>query len=201
MYSQNYYKLYKEARDAAWQTLIDCNITSLPVDLHSIIKYLNYSVHTYSNSSLTQLLKKDVLNGDGFILQIDEIKHIYLNDKINNYGRRRFTLAHEIGHGVLNHPLEKIHFRHPEEDNPANQQEFQANIYARDILAPACVLKELQLNTAEDIMKTCLISRKSADIRKKRIDTLTERNQFYTSNLEIQVIKNFKDYINKHKNK
>lgn len=201
MYNQNYYKLYKEARDAAWQTLIDCNITSLPVDLHSIIKYLNYSVHTYSNSNLTQLLKKDVLNGDGFIIQIDEIKHIYLNDKINNYGRRRFTLAHEIGHGVLNHSLETIHFRHPEEDSTTNEQEFQANIYARDILAPACILKELQLNTAEDIMKTCLISRKSADIRKKRIDKLIERNLFYTSNLEKEVIKNFKDYINKHKNK
>ena len=194
------YELYKIARNAAWETLIKCEISSLPVDLHKIIKYLNYQVHTYSNSNLLQIVKNEVKNGDGFILIIDSKKHIYLNDNIKNYGRRRFTLAHEIGHGILNHSLETIHFRHPENASEDNEQEYQANIFARDLLAPACILKELNINTTEQIMKICSISKTSAEIRKKRIEKLIKANKFYISPMEQKVLNNFKHFIYKQNN-
>lgn len=195
MYNENY-ELYKEARDAAWRTLLECEINSLPIDLHIIIKTLGYKIHKYSNSKLIQqIAKEEVKQGDGFIIEMDEKKHIYINDTIKNYGRRRFTTAHEIGHGVLKHEIEKIHFRHPENDILNNKNELQANIYSRDILAPACVLKELNIYSPEDIMKICLISKRSAQIRSERLNKLYIRKSFYKSPLERELIKNFKEFI------
>ncbi|NLK37961.1 MAG: ImmA/IrrE family metallo-endopeptidase [Epulopiscium sp.] len=96
---------------------------------------------------------------------------------------------------MLNHPLDEIKFRNSEYDNQDDICEFQANIFARDLLAPACVLKELRITTVEQIMKLCNISRVSAELRLKRMHELYKRRAFYTSPLERAVLKQFQPFI------
>lgn len=77
--------------------------------------------------------------------------------------------------------------------------EYQAERFAIDILAPACVLWGLNLHTAEDIAKVCNISMQSAHIRAERMEILYKRNKFLTSPLEKQVFEQFSDFIKQYK--
>ena len=62
---------------------------------------------------------------------------ILFNDKQDD-SIIRFTLAHELGHCVLNH-------------NSANDiEDKEANCFARNILCPIPVVKELKILSAED---------------------------------------------------
>jgi len=189
------YPYYKQARDRAWQALIDCGINRLPIYLNLIANYYRIKLITYSRYPLTRLFKPDALEGDGFIVIINNRKTIFLNDQIKTRGRRRFTVGHELGHGLLNHPLEEIIFRNSEIDSKDNPLEMQANVSSRDILAPACILRALNVTTPEEIMRICRLSRVSSEIRLSRLNMLIARDAFFKSPLERQVYVNFKEYI------
>lgn len=195
------YEHYKKARDMAWKALIDSGINSLPVDLWKIAEHFDLRMHAYSKSGLIQFLKEDVLQGDGFIAYIGGKKEIFINDKINNRPRRRFTMAHELGHGILNHDISKVHFRNSEIDSQTDMQELQANVFARDLLMPATVLAALDIHTPEEIMKLCDVSRRSAEIRAKRMEELYQRNMFNRHPEERKVRELFDDFIRNYQNK
>lgn len=189
------YDIYKQARDLSWKVLQECNITSLPVDLGKIARYNNLKIVLYSNTSLIQLFYQDALSGDGFITQINNEKFIFINDKIHNRNRRRFTLAHELGHGLLGHDLSVIHYRNSEIDNQSDKQETAANVFARDVLMPATVLAALDLHTPEEISEVCNVSMQSAKIRAERMKVLYERNIFNKHPDERKVREQFNDFI------
>ena len=189
------YNYYKKARNMSWEVLLECGIKELPVDLGSIADFYDIKVILYSDTALTQLLQKDVLSGDGFIINNSGKKQIFINDKINSRNRRRFTLAHELGHGILNHDIGTIHYRNSEIDSQTDMQELQANVFARDILMPATVLAALDIHTPEEIMKLCDVSRRSAEIRAERMKELYSRNMFNYHPLERKVREFFDDFI------
>lgn len=195
----NMYMYYEQARDMAWRTLIACEITSLPVDLKEIADHYAIEIVQYSRCALTQLFNPEAVSGDGFITKINENKIIFLNDKIKTLGRRRFTLGHELGHGIMEHPIAHIITRNSETDSKTDPIEMQANVFSRDILAPACVLREIGVTTPEDIMQICNISKTSAEIRLERLNMLRDRGKFYTSPLERQVRDRFDDFIKANK--
>lgn len=72
-------------------------------------------------------------------------------------------------------------------------------MFARDLLAPACVLHELQALTAAAISDLCDISLEAATYRAERIAELERRNAFYLHPLERQVKEQFTNFINKRK--
>lgn len=195
------YHYYKEARNKAWEMLLACGIKSLPVNLGDIADHYNLKIILYSETNLTQLFKEDVLHGDGFVVKNRLEKQIFINDAIHNRNRRRFTLAHEIGHAVLDHDLRVLHFRNSEIDSQTDIQEVQANVFARDILMPATVLAALNIHTPEQIMKLCPISYESARIRSERMKELYQRNMFNRHPLERAVRKQFDPFIKKTLNK
>ena len=189
------YNKYKEARDKAWEIILKYSICSLPVDLEDLAEKANMTIDLYSQSKFIQAFKKEVLDGDGFIVEDRGIKRIFINDAIENRNRRRFTLAHEIGHGVLEHDISVLHFRNSEIDSLTDEQEKQANIFARDILMPATVLAALNIHTPEEIMDLCHISYDSARIRAERMEELYKRNMFNKHPLERKVREQFDPFI------
>lgn len=195
------YDVYKDARDKSWEVLLRCAIKELPVDLGAIADYYKIKVVLYSKTNIVQAFEKNVNTGDGFITNINQEKHIFINDRINNRFRRRFTLAHELGHGILEHDLSILHFRNSEIDSQTDIQEAQANVFARDILMPATVLAALNIHTPEQIMKLCHISYESARIRAERMKELYQRNMFNRHPLERAVRKQFDPFIKKMLNK
>lgn len=189
------YEHYKKARDMSWKALLDSGINSLPVDLWKIAEHFNLRMHSYSKSIIAQLFREEVLHGDGFIVSIGDQKEIFINDKIYHRPRRRFTMAHELGHGILNHDISKVHYRNNENDSQTDMQELEANVFARDILMPATVLSALDIHTPEEIMKLCDVSRRSAEIRAERMEELYRRNMFNSHPAEKKVRELFDDFI------
>lgn len=193
------YEHYKKARDMSWKVLLECGINSLPVDLWIIAEHYHLRIHPYSRSSVTQLFREDVLQGDGFIVSLGDKKEIFLNDGIKSRPRRRFTVAHELGHGILDHDIGVIHYRNNENDSQTDMQELEANIFARDILMPATVLAALDIHTPEEIMNLCDVSRRSAEIRAERMEELYQRNMFNHHPAERKARELFDDFIQNYK--
>lgn len=108
---------------------------------------------------------------DGFFLCVDEnFVCIALNDAtVFTPDRRRFTLAHELGHALLHRE------RFPDKD-----AEDEANEFAAEFLAPAnafkkSVKKPITLNQLVELKKTWKISMAAALRRAKDIGIVNER--------------------------
>lgn len=187
------YTEYKIARDKAWETLIECKIHTLPLNLAQIAKYYNITIIKYSESN------DKTLTGDGFSTIVNGRLVIYYNDIDSPITRQRFTIAYELGHCLLGHVKENIRtFRYNSEiDKYKDPKEIQANVFARDILMPATVLHSLNVKSADDISKICNVSKKSAEIRFNRLLELNKRNMYNRHPLEKQVYSQFTDYIRK----
>ncbi len=181
------YGRYKGVRDSAWQCLIDFNITELPVDLLRIAKEADIKV--IKNSIVNEFTGCEsgacILKGDKWYIVYDDECTI---------GRRRFTIAHELGHIFLGHELiNGYHGRTIATDKP--QSEKEADMFAARLLTPACVIWGLGLHTAEEISKLCGVSLTSAQARAERMKILYQRQKFLTSSLERQVYEQFKKFI------
>ena len=193
------YDHYKKARNKSWEVLHDCEISEFPIDLGKIADSYGIKITLYSDTKLIQLFKEDVLQGDGFVLRNGDETQVFINDKIHNRNRRRFTLAHELGHALLGHSLDEIHYRNSEIDSQTDAQEVEANVFARDILMPATVLAALDIHTPEEIMELCHVSRQSAEIRAERLQELYQRNKFDSHPLERKVREQFDNFIRNYR--
>lgn len=170
------YEIYKNVRNASWQCLIDCNISYLPTSLSQICKHFNISI--ISNS----ILKENKLtSGEKAIKTIINGQYYIVIDDTLPMPIQRYSIAHEIGHILL------------------GNGEYEAERFAIDILAPACVLWGLNLHTAEEIAHVCDISITSARIRAERMAVLYDRNMFLSHPLERQVFSQFKGFIDQNK--
>lgn len=128
---------------------------------------------------------------------MDNDKFIIVYKDTDNSKRCRFTIAHELGHIFLGHMI--VNQTTYRTFAVQNDTESSANIFARDLLAPACVLHELQILTAAEISRLCNISLEAATYRSERMHELEKRNAFYKHPLEQKVIKQFNQFINKNK--
>ena len=114
-----------------------------------------------------------------------------------NSKRCRFTIAHELGHIFLGHLL--INTPQYRTFKIQDNTESEANVFARDLLAPACVLHELKALSAAEISKLCNISLDSATYRAERMRELELRNAWYLHPLERDVRKQFDEFIKRKK--
>lgn len=168
------YNDYKRARNASWECLIECEISSLPTDLSKICRH--YGIQIVKNSNLTVSgLRSDER---GKTIKLDEKYYIIVRDT-DSIQSQRYTIAHELGHILI-----------------SSASEYEAERFAIGILAPACVLWGLNLKSTEDIAKVCNISIKSATIRAQRMQVLYERNRFLIDPLERKLYQQFESFIN-----
>lgn len=194
-----YYVDYKKVRNKTWEVLLNCKINSLPVNLAAVAIQYDIKIIPYSSTSFVHALKQEALSGDGFSANVKDKKIIFINDRISNNSRRRFTLAHELGHCILGHPLDNIQFRTNEFYDSKQALEAEANVFARSLLMPAVVLAKMNVHNVYDIMKLCKTSKQSAAIRSERLAKLYERNMFCLHPSERAVAEQFKEYIEKFK--
>lgn len=124
---------------------------------------------------------------------------VIVYDDSDSIGRKRFTIAHELGHILLGHPLRDgtQHTRTFNLDRP--EIESEADMFAARVLSPACVLWALNLHTAQEIANVCGISYTAAQIRADRMKILYARQKFLTSPLERRVLEAFQPWIEQQK--
>lgn len=187
------YGVYQNVRDAAWHCLLDAGITELPVSVtkiaqHFEVNIIKNSVHPWLEPSQS-----------GISFQAEDGTWVVVYDDSDAIGRKRFTIAHELGHILLGHPLREgeQHTRVFIKERP--QVETEADMFAARILSPDCVLWALDLHTAEEIMERCQISYTAAQIRAERMKILYARQMFLTSPIERKVFEAFKPWIDEQK--
>lgn len=181
------YTDYQNARDAAWRLLLDCGVDALPVKVSAICRRIGVTVRIAPLPPGT--------DGQSLILQD---RPVILLAPEPPAARRRFTLAHELGHILLGHvgryPLVS---REPSPtDTPIEQA---ANVFAARLLAPACVLWGCGVSSADEIAALCDISRAAAAYRWQRLQLLYRRGKFLTHPLERAVYRQFAAYIAAHR--
>lgn len=181
----DFYGIYKNARDASWRFLIDYHVDRLPVDLKVITDMLGIQVIFDSR----EILKP----GQRGTTITDNNKICIVVRKGGKTDENRYTIIHELGHAYLGHPL--VDGKYFRTFNIDDANEYEAERFAIDVLAPACVLWGLDLHTAKDISEACNISMTAARIRAERMAVLYQRNKFLTSPLERQVFEQFKPFI------
>lgn len=182
------YGIYRHCRNAAWQCLIDFNVTSVPVMLTPIVKKMGIKV--IKDSAIHELRP----NESGASIFDGESWYIVYNDS-EGRKRNRFTIAHELGHILLGHEMKDGYYARS--TSPVKpEMETEADSFAVRLLAPACVLWGLRLHSAEEISELCDISYSAAKIREERMKILYKRNKFLTSPLEKEVFSKFEPFIN-----
>lgn len=195
------YQNYQYARDAAWKMLIDCQITSLPVDIASICSMQGHVLRDYRNGEKAIValgLSKQMEAVDGFTFYGRGTYYIFYNNQCSP-GRQRFTIGHELGHVALGHMLDgQFTTMNREPAIGDAPEETQANQFAARILAPACVLHALKVRNAEEIARLCGISRQAAEFRLARLRVLEQRGKYFTSPLERQVYEQFIPFLEAH---
>ena len=181
------YKNYQNARDAAWQLLINLDIRELPIRTGAVCKALGIPIKFYT--------PPDGSDGKSLIV---EGRPVIVVSRDAVPARQRFTVAHELGHILLGHVgrYELVNREPSPQDNPIEQA---ANVFASRLLAPACVLWGCGAKTPEEIATLCSISHQAAEFRAERMEVLYKRNKFLTSPLERKVYEQFADYIAVHK--
>ncbi len=189
--TQGVYGLYKKARNASWQALVDNRINALPVDIVKVAN--NNGIKLLKNSEI-----KELKSGELGISIYDNNEWFIVYDDTLLLGRKRFTVAHELGHIFLGHPF-SMGFHARTVFVNTSLTETEANIFASRFLSPACVLWGLDIHSASDISKICQISMESARIRAKRMEELYRRNRFLEKPLERKVFKQFETFINQNK--
>lgn len=183
----DYYGVYTACRDAAWRCHLDFNIRRLPVKLLFITRLAG--IRVICNSDVKELRRGEIgasiyVNGRWSIVY-DESMPIC---------ESRMVIAHELGHILLGHEYKYSDYRFSTQSKKI-KSEYEADMFAIRLLAPACVLHELKVTDAVTIAKLCDIPMKAALARAERMKTLEKRSRFYESELEQKVYENFREFI------
>ena len=156
--------------NAARDLLIKQDITSFELDILRIKsdkKIIFDTFSGYAQATGTPVITKSeikdgctIIKGDiHIILTHDNYAHFYNS---GNPGRSLWTLAHEVGHVMLNHTKDD------------ESEERQANRFARELLMPECIILELNRRLkrnlrAEEISRLFGVSQSAAANRLKQI--------------------------------
>lgn len=199
---------YKLARDAAWKILINNKVSELPVNLEKICRNEKINLFTFSAGRHfieTLDLSEHTVDNDAF-----SVGSVIFYDETKPETRKRFSIAHELGHIFLHAqavPHKALYFR--ESRAASDPLELEANIFASRLLAPLCVLQFLNVNSARQISELCNIGYTAARLRFSRLCAVRKRNAelrregnrgtFLLSRYERKVLENFEAFIRLNK--
>ena len=200
------YARYRQARDAAWRALLKVKEASLPLDPEALASRLGLEILDLAEARRQPHLA-GLLDHPGVCasLRIDGKWRLFLAPGLDG-PRRRFAVAHELGHLLTDGPL---HFPVPGvaafvtapatgdlmPDASPESADYTADIFALRLLAPACVLHELRADTPGAIAALCGLPPRAAAFRAERMALLNQRDAFYVNALERRVRDRFRPFM------
>lgn len=147
----NYYDYQRMARCKAIEILNHIGINKTPINVCEIIEHMENII-----------LKNDNLDGDdGFTVYFDDFdKFLLCYDGKIGFNRSRFTVAHELGHIVLNHfKYDKVSLKF---------LDYTANSFANELLLPRFLLEGINgVFTYKEISKYFKVNKPVIDNRLK----------------------------------
>lgn len=147
----------KTAKQLAQKLLKDARVTEAPVSLQKIIEHLQ---KTYELDVQRINVGEKV---SGLLVVCKEVDTEYATIGFNGshpWCRRRFTIAHEIGHLLLGHTCNRDF-----EDGSHNETE--ANIFAGELLVPTNFVKKdfPRVNNLQELSKLYRVSDQTLTIK------------------------------------
>lgn len=155
---------YKKATNLANKIFINYKNISFPLNMFQIIRlFPNIRIEKYSEMAAKSNTKFydfiEILPSNlGFTFKYGDRSIICYNDK-KHETTNRFTLAHELGHILLNH------------SSSSDFEEKEANCFARNLLCPVTFAKELNIETIADYMNFFGVSEPMAEACVGHIDS------------------------------
>ncbi len=151
------YKAYRDARNLAWQILIQYELFDFPIDCRQLARRMKIIVNDVPTLPVQAYALSFHQNGEYLIGYI----------RSGNVDTDRFTIAHEIGHILMQHI-----------ESPNEYAEQQANVFASRLLSPIIVIRHHEMHDALELTRFFGISEEAAQIRWDRYMLLRERNEF-----------------------
>ncbi|AUM96360.1 ImmA/IrrE family metallo-endopeptidase [Clostridium sporogenes] len=200
---------YKFIKDTINNLFIKLSINSYPIELMNIFsKIKNCRVVSYSkHMNKYNLTEAEVIEHFGSdegctIYNFEKDRYLVFYNDLNIYykkpARRRWTLAHELGHVLLCHHTisnkTKI-FRNKLTDAEYVWMEAEANRFASLLLANPLILHKLNIKTNLDIVKICRLSEEASIYRYK--EYLKWKKYQYINSSDIKILFQFHDFIYK----
>lgn len=121
--------------------------------------------HEDSGFTLEIVDDKEMSNFYGLTSTADgvmKIRESVYDGAVEGNPRDRFTLAHELGHYLMHSP-ERMSLARSEEYPPYCDPEWQANVFAAELLVPHGMIADMDV---EDIVEKCKVSWQCASIQK-----------------------------------
>ena len=129
----------------------------------------------------------------GFAFRENNRFVIAINENSCGERRRRFTIAHELGHCVLGH-VQNLE----EKSALSDFEERRADKFAADFLAPLPVLILCTAESPDEIKKLCGISNQAAEIRFNELVKLM-RSRLLLSPENRRLAELFADFIERYR--
>ena len=157
---------YPAKISSAWKILLDCGINSLPVNPKQMARKIGIRVLSYGKawSVLRAVHQEENARGaDGLTLFLPNGPAIFYDDTLS-IGRRRVTVGHELGHIILRHvsPGQATRRNRPPAPTDA-PEEFAANLFCEQIVAPSVLLLKAGAITNSDIESLCGVTKLASD--------------------------------------
>lgn len=183
------YENYKRGRDLAWEALIKSGVSALPVDLKKVAHAYGINVVSYKKALEMGLITGENIHGKVFVKVSDGKRIVFVDNGLKYRGSIRFLIAKGIGYCLLSKTPWFI----------TDTVDYEAGIFARDLLMPATVLSGLCVKSASRIESLCDVSKRAAELRAERMAELYDRNRFNQHPLERKVSEQFKKFIEENK--
>ncbi|UII58089.1 ImmA/IrrE family metallo-endopeptidase (plasmid) [Cytobacillus spongiae] len=201
---------FKKAEKEAYLLLETANVRELPVKVKKLAKlFPNLKIKTYSWYADKWRLTIDEVcefadsdEGCCWYIKSQDKYLILYNDQVENIGRVRWTIAHELGHYILKHNEKSnkaIFARSSLSETEYDVFEKEANCFARTILAPLPVLSNLGNIDVPLISDLCHISWEASSHIISFLQRGREMGISYSQ--KTKPIKLFSNYIYKLNNK
>lgn len=132
---------YEQIKRACVDTLKNCNIGTVPIDVKYLLITNGVMLKTYSSYSSNPRAIEMLMrySPDAFTIQLsDGRKMVLYNDKMPD-ARIRFSLTHELGHIVLKHRQE------------SELSEKEADFFASYLLAPPPLIASFKCFTPKEL--------------------------------------------------
>ena len=168
------YPRYAYARQRAYQLLCELEIDRLPVDPWKIAEALP-NVHICKWTVLRDNCGDPdplFINKEGADAKTQHLRGqadylVVYDDRVENYQRVRWTIAHEIGHIVLGHLVSfdaTALCRGTLTEAEYKVLEREADTFAVNLLVPMTIINRLpSIKTKADFMELCDLSGKASD--------------------------------------
>jgi len=145
-------------------------------DLYNLLQILNIDIMIHSLNELKAFEELKKLTGktdiEGFLLRDDDEYTIVVEESAS-MAQKRFTIAHEIAHKMLNHLCDddRISISYKSSLESDEPEEQAANAFAKVLLMPEIVLRHV-FTITKDVTRIAESLGVSTSMLKERLNTL-----------------------------